>query len=115
MRTALHKLYPLAFAISAVACSADDSPVKRGDMSRSGGTATVRKPFVPQSDDPGTSNDESNDQPAGHFGTVTVSVTNQGSGNTYSLDADIEGQILHRLYFEKGGWVDFPCDCGRIS
>jgi len=67
-----------------------------------------RKSFTPQPDDPQTTNDESNDQPLGHFGTVTLSVTNQRSGNTYSLDADVEDREIRRIYFTKGGWVNFP-------
>ncbi len=44
----------------------------------------------------------------GHFGTVTLDVTNLSSGNSYPLDADVDGTELTRLYFPKGGWIDFP-------
>jgi len=81
--------------------------VQKGDPSHHGGTATVRKPYTPKEDDPVTSNDESNDQPIGHLGTVTLYAYNYSSGNTYSLDADVEDGEVERLYFPKGGWVDF--------
>ena len=32
---------------------------------------------------------------------------NQNSGNCYDLDADIYNEEIERLYFPKGGWVDF--------
>jgi hypothetical protein len=35
----------------------------------------VRAPYTPAPDDPSTSNDESNDQPLGHFGTRTLVVS----------------------------------------
>jgi hypothetical protein len=76
----------------------------------SGGTPTIRRDYTPQEDDPTTTNDESNDQPGGYFGTVTVLATSEQSGNEYTLDADIAGTTLTRLYFPRGGWVDFP-DC----
>jgi hypothetical protein len=78
-----------------------------GRPNKSGGAATIRRPFLQIPDDPGTSNDESNDQPRGHFGTLTLSVCNLQSGNCYPLDADISGTTLERLYFPKGGWIDF--------
>lgn len=81
--------------------------MKKGDMAMKGGTATKRKYHLKQQDDPKTTNDESNDQPIGHYGTVTVYVHNQSSQNSYYLDADMEGFDLQRLYFPKGGWVDF--------
>ncbi len=58
-------------------------------------------------DDPNTSNDESNDQPLGHFGSMTLWVRNVNSGNSYPLDAEVSGISLERFYFSKGGWVDF--------
>ena len=87
--------------------------VQQGDLSLRKGTATVREEFKPQKDDPKTTNDERNDQPVGHFGNVTLSVHNERAGRTYTLDADVEDadegtMILHRLYFPKGGWIDFP-------
>ncbi len=49
------------------------------------------------------------------MGTVTLRVHNVSSGHTYPVDADVDktedGYELHRLYFIKGGWVDFiSCD-----
>ena len=100
-----------------IACSRHEDtsqqPVQQGDPSHHGGTATVRKPYSPQPDDPTTTNDESNDQPLGHFGSVTLLVYNVNSGHEYSLDADIEDGQVERLYFPKGGWVDF--DSGEID
>ena len=91
-------------------CSRQDSSdarVHKGDPAHHGGTAIVRKPYEPQSDDPATSNDESNDQLLGHFGSLTLYAYNSSSGNTSALDADVEdGEVLW-LYFPKGGWVDF--------
>lgn len=81
--------------------------VQKGDPSHHGGTATVRKAFTPKPDDPTTNNDESNDQPLGHFGRFTFIVFNFSSGHEYTLDADVEGGEVQRLYFPKGGWVDF--------
>lgn len=84
-----------------------DHDVQKGDPAHSGGTATVRKPYAPKTDDPTTSNDESNDQPVGHLGKVTLIVFNYSSGHEYTLDADLEEGEVQRLYFPKGGWVDF--------
>lgn len=81
--------------------------IQKGDMSHSGGTATVRKKYIPALDDPTTTNDESNDQPIGHLGTVTISAVNVSSGNSYALDADVDGSEVERIYFPKGGWLDF--------
>lgn len=82
-------------------------PVRQGDLATHGGTPNVRRPFVPSPDNPATTNDESNDQTREHFGTITLYVTNVSSGNSYPLDADVDGTELHRLYFPKGGWLDF--------
>ena len=38
---------------------------------------------------------------------VTLYAYNSSSGNTYTLDADVEDGEVRRLYFSKGGWVDF--------
>lgn len=84
-----------------------EGQVHKGDLSHQGGSATVRKPYEPKSDDPATSNDESNDQPLAHFGSITLYAYNSSSGNTYTLDADVEDGEVLRLYFPKGGWVDF--------
>ena len=78
----------------------------QGNLSKRGGTATVREPYERQQDDPSTSNDESNDQPVGHFGTVTMIVFQEESGHTYTLDIEIEDSKVRRIYFPKGGWVD---------
>jgi hypothetical protein len=80
--------------------------VQQGDLSMRGGSPTVRAPYEPEPDDPLTTNDESNDQPVGHFGTMTLRVTGE-SGNTYTIDGELEGLELRRLYFPRGGWVDF--------
>jgi hypothetical protein len=79
---------------------------RQGDLSKAGGTATVRKPYEQRLDDPATTNDESNDQPVGHYGTTTLIVSQEESGHTYTLDVEIEGSEVQRIYFPKGGWVD---------
>ena len=95
------------------ACS-DGGSVRRGDLAKQGGSPTVRAPYDPSGDDPFTTNDESNDQSLGHFGTITVEITNHDSGNTYTLDAEVSGTILERVYFPKGGWIDFySCEVGE--
>ena len=58
-------------------------------------------------DDPSTTNVESNDQSLGYYGTRTLCVTNHGSGNSYPLDADMDGLEVITIYFQKGGNVDF--------
>jgi len=78
-----------------------------GNMAQHGGSPTVRHAFTIPVDDPRTTNNESNDQPLGHFGTLSLNVHNDSSGNSYPLDADIEDGEVKRLYFQKGGWVDF--------
>lgn len=83
---------------------------RRGDLAKHGGSPSIRVPYEREPDDPSTTNDESNDQPLGHFGTVTLQVMNQNSGNSYPLDAEVAGTTLERVYFPKGGWVDFY-DC----
>lgn len=84
--------------------------VAQGDGNSRGGSATVRVPHAKKTDDPTTTNDESNDQPLGHYGTVTLRVFKK---KAYTLDADIDsnydfGFYMKRLYFPRGGWVDFP-------
>lgn len=87
------------------------SKYQNGDLRMQGGSPTVRVPYALADDDPLTSNDESNDQPRGHFGTLTLSACNLSSGNCYPLDGDVSGTELHRLYFPRGGWIDFlGCD-----
>lgn len=86
-------------------------PAQKGDLSKRGGSATVRKEFDRKPDGTLTTNDESNDQPVGHFGTLTLSVYSQEAGHYYTLDGDLDGFTLERLYFPRGGWVDFYyCD-----
>ena len=93
-----------------LSCNHDSEPSRNGNMALVGGSATVRRPLPVRADDPTTTNDESNDQPRGYFGSISLSVTNESSGNTYTLDADIDDHSLQRIYFPRGGWVDFP-DC----
>jgi hypothetical protein len=81
--------------------------VQQGDLSLSGGSPTVRREYEPQPDDPYTTDDESNDQPVGYFGTRTLSIAGE-NGNIYTLDGEIEGGELRRVYSPRGGWVDFP-------
>ena len=80
---------------------------QKGDLSMDGGSPTIRREFEPRLDDPYTTNDESNDQPVGYFGTKTLLIGGQ-NGNTYTLDGELEGLELRRVYFPRGGWVDFP-------
>src|SRR5690348_3427961 len=56
---------------------------QQGNLAARGGSPTVRRSYVRSEDDPSTSNDEANDQPLGHFGTLTLSVCNESSGNCY--------------------------------
>lgn len=97
----------------------DTVRVRDGDPAARNGSATVRREHRKSPDDPLTTNDERNDQPLGDYGTVTLRVRNLSSGNSYSVDADVDedefGELrLRRLYFVKGGWVDF-IDCGLES
>ena len=78
-----------------------------GDPASRGGSPTVRRPFIQPDDDPDTTDDESNDQPPGHFGTVSLSICSVDAGNCYTLDGDVSGTTLERVYFPRGGWVDF--------
>ncbi|KKQ35280.1 MAG: hypothetical protein US50_C0019G0002 [Candidatus Nomurabacteria bacterium GW2011_GWB1_37_5] len=85
----------------------------KGDMSDSGGSPTYRYEETPvYEDNPYTTNNESNDQPVGFYGTDTMNVCNQSSGNCYDLDVDSDGQSIERIYFPRGGWVDIDSsDC----
>lgn len=83
---------------------------KKGDPSLDGGTPTLRRPYTAPTDDPRTRNNETNDQPLGYFGTGDVVVRNESNGREYTLGADVEDGQLLRIYFARGGWVDFP-DC----
>ena len=71
--------------------------------------ATERAPELrpTHTDDANTTNDESNDQDLGSYGTRTLCVTNHGSGNSYPLDADMDGLEVTTIYFKRGGNVDF--------
>ncbi len=84
--------------------------ITKGDMSHRGGSPTVRGLVPPKTDDPLTATDESNDHLVGHFGTVTLEACQR---RCYTLDADVEDGQVQRLYFPKGGWVDF--DEGEID
>jgi hypothetical protein len=37
---------------------------------------------------------------------VTLIVSQEESGNTYTLDVEVEDGAVQRIYFPKGGWVD---------
>ncbi|TSC79799.1 MAG: hypothetical protein G01um101429_326 [Parcubacteria group bacterium Gr01-1014_29] len=79
----------------------------KGNMSNVGGSPSYRYEDTPSyADDPYTTNDESNDQPVGFYGTDTMNACNQSSGNCYDLDVDSDGENVERIYFPKGGWVD---------
>lgn len=85
---------------------------KKGNLKNSGGSPTLRYPTPTIEDDPYTTNDESNDQPVGFYGTDTMYACNQSSGNCYDLDVDSDGESVERIYFPKGGWVDVDySDC----
>jgi hypothetical protein len=86
---------------------------QKGDPSNHGGTATVREPYTPKQDDSATSNDESNDHPLGHFGSVTLYAYNSSSGHTYTLDADVENGEFNVYIFQRADGVDF--DFGEID
>ncbi|MBU0731271.1 hypothetical protein KKC88_00145 [Patescibacteria group bacterium] len=81
-------------------------PEQQGNLKDSGGTPTIRKTYVPETDDPYTSDNEYNDQPVGYYGTETMEACNLSSGNCYDLDVEIYGDEIERIYFPKGGWVD---------
>ncbi len=89
---------------------------EKGDMSDYGGSPTLRFEDTPEYEDEiYTTNDESNDQPVGFYGTETMEACNQSSGNCYDLDVDSDGENIERIYFPKGGWVDVDsseCDDG---
>lgn len=56
-------------------------------------------------DDSSTTNDESNDQPLGYYGTETVSACTTHNGTCYDLDVDIEDDEVVKIYFPKGGYI----------
>ncbi len=93
--------------------SISNEAYQKGDMSDYSGSPTLRREYTPQfEDDYSTTNDESNDQPVGFYGTETMTACNQSSGNCYDLDVDSDGENIERIYFPKGGWVDVDySDC----
>lgn len=106
----------LIWGISSLFSNNDETssdPYIKGDMSDIGGNPTYRYDYTPTyEDDEYTSNDESNDQPVGFYGTETMNVCNESSGNCYDLDVDSDGENIERIYFPKGGWVDVDSsDC----
>ena len=97
-------------------CAQREAPVRnvtvqQGNLANHGGMPTIRRSFEQQLDDPSTSNDESNDQPVGYFVSQTLVVSSLESGNTYTLDVELNSLEVERIYFPKGGWVDFPGGC----
>ena len=63
-------------------------------------------------DDLDTTNNESNDQPVGFYGTETVEACNLSSGNCYEVDVDINDDEIETIYFYKGGHVHLDySDC----
>lgn len=53
-----------------------------------------------------TTNDESNDQPVGYYGTQTAEVCNDRTGTCYDLDVDTDGETVDTIYFPKGGHLN---------
>ncbi len=116
-------------SITLSGCSNNDissSAYEKGNMADRGGSQTYRYDYEDEDysssyeleDDPDTTNDESNDQPVGFYGTDTMNACNQNSGNCYDLDVDSDGENIERLYFPKGGWVDIDdsdCDNGTCT
>ena len=108
------RLWTAATVLALAGCSSPaQSPSRssgvqphKGDLSKHGGSPTVRRSYEPRQDDPSTTNDESNDQPVGHFGTWTLIASQEESGHTYTLDVELEGLEAKRIYFPRGGWVD---------
>lgn len=82
-----------------------------GVESKSGIDQSSRgNPPASEPDDPYTTNDESNDQPVGYYGTDTKSVTTPHNGHSYELDVDYDDGEPSTIYFPKGGHVDVG-DC----
>jgi hypothetical protein len=78
------KILILIFSVMLSACSVQSSENKAPQIE-------YRDAAPLQEDDLTTTNDESNDQPLGHYGVITLCVTNYGSGNSYPLDAEMDG------------------------
>lgn len=85
----------------------------KGNMADHGGSPTLRYGYaLPGYDDPYTTNDESNDQPSGYYGTTGGEACNQDTGRCYTLDVDRSGDEVERIYFPKGGWLDvYDSEC----
>ena len=62
--------------------------------------------YIQQVDDPYTTNNESNDQPVGYFGTETVRACTTHNDTCYALDVLVEDGMVVEIYFPKGGNVD---------
>ena len=86
-----------SIALVLAGCSSPARPIDR----------EPRQAITPLVDDPTTTNDESNDQPIGHWGTITMCVGTTHNGRQYTLDVDLEGLEVQTIYFPKGGNVDF--------
>jgi hypothetical protein len=81
--------------------------VTAGDALGSADVVSTRDDPPVLEDDPDTANDESNDQPVGYYGTQTICVQSYESGNTYTLDAEVDGLEVTQIYFPRGGNLDF--------
>lgn len=108
-------LYILIFATWLASCGngntdGNESQEKRLVTTQSGVSHYVTTRHTPPEleDDPETTNDESNDQPTGYYGTKTLCVHSYESGNTYTLDVDVsDDREVEQIYFPKGGWISF--------
>ena len=60
-----------------------------------------------QIDDPATTDDESNNQPLGLFGTEIVKACTTHNERCYTLDAQFDDKKLVKVYFVKGGRLKF--------
>jgi hypothetical protein len=111
--TKIAALIGIVFVVTIISIMPSGGVFSEGDMSNEGGTATVRYADTPEYEDNlYTTNDESNDQALGFYGTQTMNACNQSSGNCYDLDVDISDGEVERIYFPKGGWVDIVgSDC----
>jgi hypothetical protein len=105
----IKKIYILLLmSFLAVGCSNEKNEIYlQGNLDNSNGTPTLRSPHTPKEDDPHTTNDESNDQELGHYGTETLEACTTHNNTCYTLDAEITDGMVQRVYFQKGGWVDF--------
>jgi hypothetical protein len=83
----------------------DNGVYKQGDLSNTGGSPTLRYEEIPDTNYDSNPYDE--DQPTGYYGTKTIEACSTHNGSCYTLDADISGDMVERIYFPRGGWVDF--------